>query len=141
MAAEELRERLRVTNTAKQFGFELDDVAPGRAMLSMKVDERHKQVHGVVHGGVLAALADTAGGLATYMAMPRGTRVATIEMKINYLEGVAGGTVTADARVVRRGRHIAVVDCDVRSEDGTLVSKALMTFFVGPFAEKTNTRA
>jgi uncharacterized protein (TIGR00369 family) len=141
MAAKELRERLRVTNTAKQFGFELDDVEPGRAILSMKVDERHKQVDGVVHGGVLAALADTAGGLATYMAMPRGTRVATIEMKINYLEGVAGGTVTADARVVRRGRHIAVVDCDVRSEDGTLVSKALMTFFVGPFAGKTNTRS
>jgi uncharacterized protein (TIGR00369 family) len=141
MAAEELRERLRVTNTAKQFGFELDDVAPGRAVLRMEVDERHKQVHGVVHGGVLAALADTAGGLATYMAMPRGTRVATIEMKINYLEGVAGGSVTADARVVRRGRHIAVVDCDVRSDDGTLVSKALMTFFVGPFSEKTNTRS
>lgn len=140
LALEELRERLRVTNTAKQFGFVLDDVAPGRAVLRMEVDERHKQVHGVVHGGVLAALADTAGGLATYMAMPRGTRVATIEMKINYLEGVAGGTVKADARVVRRGRHIAVVDCDVRSDDGTLVSKALMTFFVGPFAERTKGR-
>src|SRR5215471_3724869 len=113
LAAEELRARLRGTNTAKQFGFVLDDVAPGRAVMSMEVDDRHKQVHGVVHGGVLAALADTAGGLATYMAVPRGQRVATIEMKINYLEGVAGGTVTADARVVRRGRHIAVVDCDV----------------------------
>jgi uncharacterized protein (TIGR00369 family) len=140
LAAEELRARLRVTNTAKQFGFVLDDVAPGRAILKMEVDERHKQVHGVVHGGVLAALADTAGGLATYMAVERGKRIATIEMKINYLEGVEGGTVTADARVVRRGRHIAVVDCDVRGEDGTLVSKALMTFFVGPFPGKNDKR-
>ena len=90
------------------------------------------QVHGVVHGGVLAALADTAGGLATYMACPRGTRVATIEMKINYLEAVEGGSVTAEARVVRIGGHIAVVDCDVR-DDRRLVGKALMTFFVGPF--------
>src|SRR5215469_2473592 len=133
MATRELRARLSETNTAKQFGFVLADAGPGRVKMSMRVDERHLQVHGVVHGGVLAALADTAGGLATYMACPRGTRVATIEMKINYLEAVEGGTVTADARVVRRGRHIAVVDCDVHGDDGTLVGKALMTFFVGPF--------
>ena len=63
----------------------------------MRVNESHLQVHGVVHGGVLAALADTAGGLATYMACPPGTRVATIEMKINYLEAVEGGSVTAEA--------------------------------------------
>jgi uncharacterized protein (TIGR00369 family) len=41
------------------------------------------------------------------MAVPRGTRVATIEMKINYLEAVEGGNVTAEARVVRIGRHVA----------------------------------
>ncbi|HTS11118.1 MAG TPA: PaaI family thioesterase [Candidatus Limnocylindrales bacterium] len=135
MAADELRERLKTSSTAKQFGFELGEAEPGRVVLRMRVRERHKQVHGVVHGGVLAALADTAGGLATYMASPLGTRVATIEMKINYLEAVEGGTVHAEARVVRMGAHIAVVDCDVRDER-RLVGKALMTFFVGPFLKK-----
>jgi uncharacterized protein (TIGR00369 family) len=129
----ELRRRLLESNTTKQFGFSLDEAEPGRVVLRMRVGKRHKQVHGVVHGGVLAALADTAGGLASYMACPPGTRVATIEMKINYLESVEAGSVTADARVVRIGRHIAVVDCDVRDDRGRLVSKALMTFFVGPF--------
>jgi len=133
MAAKELRARLSETNTAKQFGFVLAEADRGKVQMSMKVDDRHLQVHGVVHGGVLAALADTAGGLATYMACPRGTRVATIEMKINYLEAVEGGTVTADAEVVRLGRHISVVDCDLRDETRRLVGKALMTFFVGPF--------
>ena len=133
MATKELRARLSETNTAAQFGFVLADAGRGRVKMSMRVDERHLQVHGVVHGGVLAALADTAGGLATYMACPRGTRVATIEMKINYLEAVEGGTVTADAEVVRLGRHISVVDCDLRDENGRLVGKALMTCFVGPF--------
>jgi len=133
LAVHELQERLYSSNTARQFGFRLAVAEPGRVILRMRVSERHKQVHGVVHGGILAALADTAGGLATYMSVPRGRRVATIEMKINYLEAVEGGTVEAEARVVRRGRHIAVVDCDVRSEDHRLVGKALMTFFVGPF--------
>lgn len=109
--------------------------------LRMPVEALHKQVHGVVHGGVLAALADTAGGLATYMACPRGTRVATVEMKINFLEAVEAGTVFAEAEVVRRGRHIAVVDCDVRDDRGRLVTKALMTFFVGPFRKNRKSRS
>jgi uncharacterized protein (TIGR00369 family) len=89
---------------------------------------------------VIAALADTAGGLATYMASPRGRRVATIEMKINFLEAVADGTVHADARVVRLGTHIAVVDCDVRDDSRRLVGKALMTFFVSPLKRRSTKR-
>ncbi len=140
LAAEELRARLSTSNTAKQFGFVLQEAEPGRVVLRMRVEERHKQVHGVVHGGILAALADTAGGLATYMSYPRGLRAATIEMKINYLESVEGGIVEAEARVVRRGKHIAVVDCDVRDHDGRLVGKALMSFYVGPFAKNRKKR-
>jgi uncharacterized protein (TIGR00369 family) len=140
LAAEELRERLEQSNTAKQFGFTLREAKRGHVVLLMHVDKRHMQVHGVVHGGVLAALADTAGGLATYMACPRGTRVATIEMKINYLEAVEAGIVRADARVVRLGAHIAVVDCDVR-DDQRLVGKALMTYFVGPFNRRAKKRS
>jgi uncharacterized protein (TIGR00369 family) len=131
--AEELRLRLRSTNTARQFGFDIAEAAFGRVVMTMRIGDQHRQLHGVVHGGVMAALVDTAGGLATYMALPRGTRAATIELKINYLEGVQDGTVKADARVVRMGRHIAVVDCDVHDHQGRLVAKALMTFFVGPF--------
>jgi uncharacterized protein (TIGR00369 family) len=140
LAVEELRRRLAENNTAKQFGFELMEAKPGKVILRMKVNEHHLQVHGVVHGGVLAALADTAGGLASYMACPPGTRVATIEMKINYLEAVEGGSVTAEAIVVRIGRHIAVVDCDVRDGSRRLVGKALMTFFVGPFRKNRKKR-
>jgi 1,4-dihydroxy-2-naphthoyl-CoA hydrolase len=136
LAVDELRVRLRSSNTARQFGFVLGEAGPGRVVLQMRVGERHMQVHGVVHGGVIAALADTAGGLATYMACPPGTRIATVEMKINYLEAVEGGVVRAEARVVRLGSHIAVVDCEVRDDRPRLVGKALMTFFVGPFRQK-----
>jgi uncharacterized protein (TIGR00369 family) len=135
VAAQQLRRRLKDNSTARQMGFTLVKATRGRVLLRMKVDARHLQVHGVVHGGVLAALADTAGGLASYMSCPLGTRVATVEMKINYLEGVERGTVTADAQVLRIGRHLAVVDCDVTDHARRLVAKALMTFFVGPFAE------
>ena len=141
LAASDVQERIRTSNTAKQLGFVIDKAGRGKVTLRMPVKALHKQVYGVVHGGVLAALADTAGGLATYMACPRGTRVATVEMKINFLEAVEAGTVFAEAEVVRRGRHIAVVDCDVRDDRGRLVAKALMTFFVGPFRKNRKSRS
>jgi uncharacterized protein (TIGR00369 family) len=141
MAERELRERVRATNTARQFGFVVQHAERGKVTMRMPVNARHKQVHGVVHGGVLAALADTAGGLATYMACPRGARVATVEMKINFLEAVEAGNVTAEAEVVRIGRHIAVTDCDLRDDSGRLVAKALMTFFVGPFRKNRKKRS
>ncbi|MGH9773334.1 MAG: PaaI family thioesterase [Candidatus Acidiferrales bacterium] len=132
LTEKELANRLHASNTARQFGFALASAGPGRALIRMRVAPRHKQVHGVVHGGVLAALADTAGGLATYMACPRGTRVATLEMKMNYLEPVEKGVIEADARVLRRGRNFAVVDCDVHDDAGRLVAKSLMTFSFTP---------
>src|SRR5712692_9278707 len=117
-AERELAKRLRQSNTAKQFGFELEAAAAGRAVVRMRVAAMHKQVHGVVHGGVLAAMADTAGGLATYMVVPRGTRLATVEMKINFLEPVEQGTVLAEARVLRKGRNFAVMDCEIHDAAG-----------------------
>jgi acyl-CoA thioesterase len=130
-AEQELTRGLRQSNAGKLFGFELEAAEPGRAVLRMRVTSKHKQVHGVVHGGVLAALADTAGGLATYMVVPPGTRLATVEMKINYLEPVDRGTIVAQARVLRRGRNFAVVDCDVLDSAGRLAAKALLTYSIG----------
>src|SRR6202050_308247 len=141
LAASDVQERIRTSNTAKQLGFVIEKAERGKVTLRMPVKALHKQVYGWGHGGVLAALADTAGGLATYMACPRGTRVATVEMKINFLEAVEAGTVFAEAEVVRRGRHIAVVDCDVRDDRGRLVTKALRTFFWGPFRKNRKSRS
>ena len=89
------------------------EVGPGRVVVGMRVSKRHLQVHGVVHGGILAALADTAGGMAVYLRLPPGSRVATVEMKINYLEAVARGEVVAEAELVRLGRNLG--GCGLRS--------------------------
>lgn len=94
----------------------------------MDAGRRHKQIHGVVHGGILAALADTAGAVAAYTKIPHGTELATIELKINYLEPVAGGRVKAKARVLRAGRNFVVVECEILDGEGTLAAKALLTF-------------
>jgi uncharacterized protein (TIGR00369 family) len=130
LSTRELAARLKSSNIASQFGFFLRDAGGETVVLGMQVRKRHLQVHGVVHGGVLASFADTSGGLAVYFCLPSGSRVATIEMKINYLEAVDRGEVTAVARVIRLGKNIGVVDCDITDDAGRLVGKALMTFAV-----------
>src|ERR1700691_4642298 len=87
LAASDVRERIRTSNTARQLGFVIERAERGKVTLRMPVKALHKQVYGVVHGGVLAALADTAGGLATHMACPRGTRGATGGVEINFFGG------------------------------------------------------
>jgi uncharacterized protein (TIGR00369 family) len=129
-------ERLRHSNPVNHFEFDLMKAERGRVVFSMPVLEKHKQIHRVVHGGVLAMLADTAGGFAAFLAAPEGSRVVTIEMKINFLEAVEKGEIRADARVLRQGKTTSVVDCEVKDQDGRLVSKALMTFAIIPLRAK-----
>jgi|HubBroStandDraft_6_1064221.scaffolds.fasta_scaffold00996_15 uncharacterized protein (TIGR00369 family) len=127
-AVELVRRRLRESKATELLGFDVESVHEGRAVLRMDVLPHHKQVHGVVHGGILAALADTTAAIAAYTVLPIGTEIATLELKINYLEPVPGGRVLADAKVLRKGRNFIVTECDIFIADGSLAAKAILTF-------------
>jgi uncharacterized protein (TIGR00369 family) len=134
MSAEEkrvtelVRARMRESKSIELLGFDVESVHDGRAVFLLEVKPIHKQIHGVVHGGILAALADTTAAIAAYTAVPRGVELATLELKINYLEPVPGGRVKADARVLRAGRNFIVTECDIFNQSGSLAAKALLTF-------------
>lgn len=122
------RRRMKQSRLSVLLGFVPESVGQGRAVLRMDVRERHRQIHDVVHGGVLAALADTAAAVAAYTAVPDGTEIATIELKINYLIPIPRGHIRAEATVLRAGRNFVVTECEIRTEQGTLAAKALLTF-------------
>ena len=127
-ATELVRERMKESNAIGHLGFDVEKVEKGRAIFVLDVRAHHKQIHGVVHGGILAALADTTAAIAVYTVVPRGTEIATVELKINYLEPVPGGRIKADARVLRAGRNFVVAECEILNEDQSLAAKALLTF-------------
>jgi uncharacterized protein (TIGR00369 family) len=127
-ATEAVRERMKGSTAVQDLGFFVERVEHARAIFQMPVTKRHLQIHDVVHGGIIATLADTVAAIAAFTTVPRGTEIATIEMKINFLEAVHGGTVRAEARVLRTGRNFVVVECDVHTEEGALAAKALLTF-------------
>ncbi len=123
-----VRERMKESQVITHLGFDVERVERGRAVFLLDVRAHHKQLHGVVHGGILAALADTTAAIAAYTVVPRGTEIATVELKINYLEPVPGGRIKADARVLRAGRNFIVSECEIWNEDKSLAAKALLTF-------------
>ncbi len=127
-ATELVRRRIKESRSTELLGFDVESVHKGRAIFGLNVRSKHKQIHGVVHGGILAALADTTAAIAAYSAVRRGTEIATVELSINYLEPVPGGRIKADAKVLRVGRNFVVTECDIFNENGSLAAKALITF-------------
>ena len=123
-----VRHRVKESKAIELLGFDVESVHEGRAIFGLDVRPSHKQIHDVVHGGILAALADTTAAIAAYTAVPGGVELATLELKINYLEPVPGGRIKADARVLRAGRNFVVTECEIFNESGSLAAKALLTF-------------
>lgn len=85
--------------------------------------------HGVVHGAVAYALADTGMGGALYPLLEEGESCATIEIKIVYLSSAREGELVCDTRVVRKGSRVAVLESEIL-ESERLVAKALGTYSI-----------
>jgi len=123
-----LRRRTNDSGATSLLGLSLESLEKGRVVFSMRIKPRHKQLQGVVHGGVLATVADTVAAIAAYTTVPKGTQIATVEMKINFLEAVPGGRIKAEGRVLRTGRNFVVTECEIYKDNGKMAAKALLTF-------------
>lgn len=94
----------------RTFGVELLGVEPGEVVLGFGHDDRLTQQHGLVHGGVIGAVLDSACGWASLTLMPPGHAVLTVEYKINFLRPAEGTRFEGQGRVVKPGRTLSVAD-------------------------------
>jgi 1,4-dihydroxy-2-naphthoyl-CoA hydrolase len=91
-------------------------------------DESRCTAGGILHGGALMALADSAGGLCAYLNLPDGaTATATIESKTNFFRPVSSGHVESTSRVLHQGRTTIVVETELADSDGRPVAKVTQT--------------
>lgn len=98
-----------------------------RTVLSIEWSHDLCTSNGLLHGGVVMALADSAGGAAAFLNLPDGAvGTSTIESKTNFLGGVTGGTVTAVARPLHVGSTTIVVETEITNAD-RLVAKVTQT--------------
>lgn len=112
---------------ATLIGFTLREVDPGRAVVELHADRRHANPMGTVHGGILCDVADAAMGIAYASTLEDGETFTTLELKINFLKPVRTGRLVATGSVVKAGRTVGLVECDVVDDGGSLVARATST--------------
>ncbi|MGH7369490.1 MAG: PaaI family thioesterase [Candidatus Methylomirabilaceae bacterium] len=105
----------------------LTAVEPGRAVVEFEATGSHANPLGTLHGGVLCDLADLAMGCAYAASLGEGETFTTLELKINFLRPIWNATLQAEARVVKGGRTVGLVECDVTDSHERLVARASST--------------
>jgi uncharacterized protein (TIGR00369 family) len=109
-------------------GFREVSAADGAVILELDWAPGLCTTNGLLHGGAVMALADSAGGLCAFAHLPRhATGTATIESKTNFLRGVTSGTVRATATPLHVGSSTIVVETTVHDDAGRLVAKVTQT--------------
>jgi len=112
---------------ARLIGFEAKQIADGRATVTLEAGPRHANPMGTLHGGILCDIADAAMGMAFASTLEQGESFTTVELKINFFRPVWEARLQAEGQVVRRGRSIGYVECEISDERGQLVAKAAST--------------
>jgi uncharacterized protein (TIGR00369 family) len=112
---------------ARLVGFKLVAVAPGSAVFEMEAGPQHANPMGTRHGGILCDLADAAMGIAYASTLEEGESFTTLELKINFLKPIWKARLRAEAHIVKRGKTVGLVECDVVDETGGLVARASST--------------
>ena len=112
---------------ATLIGFTLTSIQSGQAAIEFEATERHANPMGTLHGGVLCDIADAAMGMAYASTLEEGETFTTLELKINFLKPVWNARLQAVAKVVKGGRTIGLVECDVTDNQEQLVARANST--------------
>ena len=112
---------------ARLIGFDLVSVKPGEAVIEFQATEAHANPMGTLHGGVLCDIADAAMGIAYSSNLDDGESFTTLELKINFLKPIWKAHLRAVGRVVKQGRTVGFVECDLTDEKGSLVARAAST--------------
>ena len=119
---------------AQLMGFTLESVAEGDAVFACTPDESVYNPIGIVHGGLVCTLLDSAIGCAVQTTLPEGVGYTSIEIKISYLRSVhaSTGRLYAHGWVTKPGRRVAFGEADVRDAAGAIYATASGTCLVMP---------
>jgi len=112
-------------------GIRNEEYTPDKVVLSMDWAPHLCTANGILHGGAIMALADSAGAACALLNLPQdATGTSTIESKTNFVGAVRSGTVTATSTVLHRGGTTIVVETTVRDSAQKLVAKVTQTQLV-----------
>ena len=129
---EEIRRRVKGSPFHQWAGITLLSVGDGRAEVAMDLDDHHFNPQGIVHGGVIAAIADTSVGLALRSMLRPGLTHRTAQLNVHFLSKGEGTRIIGRGRSLHLGQRMGYGEAEVSDVDGRLLARASATFIVLP---------
>ena len=129
---EELKNRVGQSPFHKWAGMELVSVGDGQAEVAIDLQEQHFNPQGIVHGGMIAAIADTAIGLALRSMLKPGFTHRTAQLNVHFVSKGEGTRIVGKGRSVHLGQRMGYGEAEVVDATGRLLARASATFIVLP---------
>jgi uncharacterized protein (TIGR00369 family) len=118
---------------ATLIGLQVEDVRRDYCRMRLVYKPELMQAGGVMHGGAMASLLDSVLVPAIGSSLPEGSRYATVDLHVQFMEGVIESDVVAEGWVVRRGRRVVFGQAEARAvSTGRLAATAVLTYAVSP---------
>jgi 1,4-dihydroxy-2-naphthoyl-CoA hydrolase len=117
---------------ASAVGVELSSASPDEVRTRLAWSPERCTIGGILHGGALMTLADTAGAICAFLNLPEGATTSTIESKTNFFRAVSEGHVVALSRPLHVGRTTIVVETDLFDDRDRRVARVTQTQAVIP---------
>jgi uncharacterized protein (TIGR00369 family) len=127
---EYIQELMQIVNTSPyplHMSMRLAAIDIDRADIDLEIGPCHFQPYGIIHGGVVATLIDTATFWAVYMRVPEGDGLVNIDLKLNYLKPVLNGHLKAEGRAIRSGNSVSYAETKVLDNNGELIAHGTST--------------
>ncbi|MEX1036448.1 MAG: PaaI family thioesterase [Sneathiella sp.] len=112
-----------------EMGATIQSLEPGVCELALTMRPGLTQQHGFFHGGLVAAIADSAAGYASYSLYPANSTVLTVDYSVNFLKPAQGEILRARAEVLKTGKTLFVCRADAYTEEGGRSNHCLTGMF------------
>ena len=133
LSAEELA-RLRETFARVPYvgllGLEFVRAARGSATFALDVREKLTRMGGILHGGAVVSLLDTAAAFAVHTVIEPDARTVTVDLTVHFLRPASGGRIEADARILRLGRRVCILSVEAHDDSAETIATATMTYYI-----------
>lgn len=110
----------------------LDKIELDQAEVTLDLGPCHMQPFGIVHGGVLATLIDTATFWAAFLRLPENTGLVNVDLKLNYLKPVMEGRLRAFGTCIQAGKSISYSEAKVEDASGKIIAHGTSTLMALP---------
>ncbi len=115
---------------AQLLGFKITNYCDGCTTIEMEATDKYWNPMKTLHGGVYCDLADAAMGFSFLTTLNEDELFTTVDLRINYLKPVTTGKLIASSKIIKRGKRLGYMECEIVNEQGKLVAKASSTCII-----------